>query len=136
MLSDWDTSYYPYTEKPGFNEYDGEYYLGRVFGDPFENPNEPVEPILTAWEVLEAVKRLTAWRSKFGLEGFLMGKNRWYADRPERYTYIQSMCSANTQELGKLYYLNRSDNCCDDKAQILYPLLDRIPEWMDSFYGQ
>ena len=46
------------------------------------------------------------------------------------------MCSDNTQELGKLYLNTRVYNSGDTTIENMYPLLDRIVEWMDDFYDK
>ena len=46
------------------------------------------------------------------------------------------MCSDNTKDLGKLYLNTRVYNSGDTTIENMYPLLDRIVEWMDDFYDK
>ena len=46
------------------------------------------------------------------------------------------MCSANTQVLAEILFNHKHANFArDERISRFYPLLDRIVEWMDDFYG-
>ena len=46
-----------------------------------------------------------------------------------------AMCSEQTQNLGNIFINYIYSNCCDDRPENFYPLLDRIVDWMDLIYG-
>ena len=54
------------------------------------------------------------------------------------YWYPQSdyaMCSADTQTQAAILTTYIIDNCCDERVEEYYPLLDNVVEWMDTEYG-
>lgn len=98
------------------------------------NSNTTADEILTEEQLNQAMSAIYWYRADLGLEFPIMFRRRqldmlWYDERE------WSMCSDATKDLAVLYTNYMMYNCCDDRPMNYYPLLDRIEEWMDSFYG-
>lgn len=77
---------------------------------------------------------LLMWRAEYGLEEIVASRRRLSMMPPPRREEY-AMCSANTKNLVEIFTIYMSQYCCDDRPYNFYPLLDRIIEWMDTFYG-
>ena len=79
------------------------------------------------------ISELLFWRQRYGLEALVASRRR--LDAPFFPPGLWRECTPKTQEQAEVYTKYITDNCCDDRAYNYYPLLDRIVEWMDIFYG-
>lgn len=132
---DWTLSdYNPQDDKPGFS-----IKMQDEFGWFIDNPPpnfpqpDPAPLITTVDEVKNAVVVLFWFRFEFGLEAYMPYRRLSSYDIPD-YTEQWMMCSENTQGLGEIY--EDKIPCCGDDRTNFDPLIDRISEWMDTFYGQ
>ena len=88
------------------------------------------EPLRTPEDVEDAVSAIYWFRNRYGLEDNYYNRDATYFDWNE----YQS-CSSNTRNLVSIYSSYLSQNQYDYRPYQYYPLLDRIVEWMDWYYG-
>ena len=79
------------------------------------------------------IGELVVWRAGWGLETMIEFRRR--LDMPYYPPSEYRMCSSNTQDLAEILTNYVSFNCCDDRPDNFYPLLNRIIAWMDTEYG-
>ena len=72
---------------------------------------------------------LVSWRAVYGME-MMIAMDIPYLP-PQEY----DMCSPNTKNLAEILINYITYNCCDDRPYNFYPLLDRMIDWIDDFYG-
>ena len=95
----------------------------------------------TSEQLDAAILALIEWRAEYGLEKtdgieFERRLREGKQGQPEIDRDEFSMCSANTQKLAEILYNHKFANLeRDERITKYYPLLDRIVEWMDDFYG-
>ena len=119
-ISDWEESgdYEPGLPTPQWTE--------KLKEDWSKNLTKPED---FSWPI----HSLVWWRSGYGLEDMIIYRRR--LDQPQFPPDLWEECSPKTQDLAEVYSDYIIDNCCDDRPHNFYPLLDRIVEWMDTFYG-
>ena len=87
-------------------------------------------PLRTTADVESAVSTIYWFRNRYGLEDNYYNNNQIYFEWSEYET-----CSSNTRNLVSIYSSYLSQNQYDYRQYQYYPLLDRIVEWMDWYYG-